>query len=154
MSGKTLTAVLLLAAGVGAYHYATKVDPLDRLLAVPESASAASDRRGGIVEADPLPPLADAVEPDHHTVFIFYSTQCPACVQLLSQLGPFVRLRPDVAVRRVNLGPQWSSEDAQVKYGINIRSVPHVMWELKHLVRQYRPEYVEFIDDTFMTFPK
>jgi len=32
---------------------------------------------------------------------------------------------------------------------VRIRSVAHVMMELKHLTRQYHPAYIEFIDDLF-----
>ncbi len=43
----------------------------------------------------------------------------------------------------------WPVSDSLFGKKPRIRSVAHVMWELKDLMRRYKPAYIEFIDDLF-----
>lgn len=47
----------------------------------------------------------------------------------------------------------WPVSETLFGRKIRIRSVTHVMWELKDLMRRYAPAYIEFIDDLFTIRP-
>jgi len=126
MKGKMLLALLLSAGGVGATYHLTAGPPaLERLLAEPETG-----RTLGYPDVEVIVPskeLADSCEPGRITVLAFVSESCPACLQLHEHLNGLVRLRPDVAVRFVDLGKRWGGVDYKQIYGVNIRSIPHVL---------------------------
>ena len=125
MKAKVAVVVVLAVCAVGAYRKMTaRASPLERVMEVPSSFGSGS--RGGISYAIPGPALRNYCEPGRTTVFAFTSDRCPGCRQLKTLFGALTGLRPDVAVRIVDLGDNWSG-DYRTMYGINLRSVPHVM---------------------------
>lgn len=61
-----------------------------------------------------------------HTVLYFYSDSCYGCRLLHSQLPRFLVVRPDVAVRKFNLGARWSGDQAYNTYGLRIGKTPFI----------------------------
>jgi thiol-disulfide isomerase/thioredoxin len=120
---------LLAAAGVfgGIVYFfqGSTAQPIDLLLKVPENPPTYAS--AGIAEIKPDGPVTAYAEPGRHTVITFYSQSCPGCRQLDGHLDRFAALRPDVAIRKVDLGKSWSSTAAARDYGEPIRSVPHVI---------------------------
>ena len=125
MKAKVGVVIVLAVCAAGAYRKMTaRASPLERMMEAPSSFGPGG--RGGISYATPGPLLSNYCEPGRITVFAFTSDRCPGCQQLKTLLGTFTGLRPDVAVRIVDLGDNWSG-DYRTMYGINLRSVPHVM---------------------------
>jgi len=125
MSVRILVVVLLVAAAAGAvYQWTTPPDPMDVLLAEPDP-----DVEGepGIEVIKPGPDPADACEPSHVTVLAYSSDSCPGCRKLKKHLKRLLAIRPDVAVRIVDLGHRWGGKDYKSLYGTEIRSVPHIL---------------------------
>ena len=75
----------------------------------------------------PVLPLERVRQEGRITVLAFYSNSCPSVRRLRESLASLTHLRPDVAIRMVNLGERWGGRDYQALYGVNILSVPHVM---------------------------
>jgi hypothetical protein len=103
---KHLAALLLLLAG--AVLFATHKSPLEKLM-VPVSGYTEAQAGNRFVELDPaiLPvtPHYLAV-PGVNTIVYFHDKNCHACVQMDQNLADFLRLRPDVAVRKVSMTPE------------------------------------------------
>lgn len=126
MNVKILIVVLMLAGLGGAvYNFTADPSPLEQLLTVPETAfdPGYRDIETIIPEAD----LSRSVEPGRITVFVFTSDSCPSCEELDRFLRVLTGRRGDVAVRRIDVGYRWSSQQVRMDYGINIATVPHVV---------------------------
>ena len=125
MKIKIIVTVMLLAGAAGAVvQYASAPPPIDVLMTTPKSAGTAE---GGMetVEVGQSPDTCR--QPAHITVVAYTSDLCPACRKLERHLASLVAMRPDVAVRRVDLGNRWSRLECKKQYGIDVRSVPHVV---------------------------
>ena len=59
-------------------------------------------------------------------MFAFVSERCPGCLKTRDCVDLLTRCRPDVAVRYVDLGPDWAGRDYEALYGQDIYSIPHV----------------------------
>lgn len=70
--------------------------------------------------------LSEVVE-GTYTVLYFYSNSCPTCRRTDSDLKRFNKVRPDVAIRKFDLGDEWSGDDAYNTYGLRIRAVPFIL---------------------------
>lgn len=120
-----LIALVLLGAGGAVYQVSGDAPALEQLLTVPADFNSLGylDIETIVLGPDP----AEACEPGRTTVVAFVSDSCPGCVKLLGHARLLTKRRPDVAVRFVDLGSQWGGQNYLSKYGVNIRSVPHVM---------------------------
>ena len=125
MKVKILVGVMLFAGAAGAViKYVSGPPPIEVLMTPPKSAG---DREGGTLQIDAGPVPADCSEPSHITVLAYTSDACDGCVKLKGHLRKLVARRPDVAVRLVDLGKAWHGVDYKSLYGIDLRSVPHVV---------------------------
>lgn len=61
------------------------------------------------------------------TVVDFYVSKCPACKQLTKNHQRLLKVRPDLAIRRVRMKDKWTSQWAQERYDLDIKSTPHVI---------------------------
>ena len=61
------------------------------------------------------------------TILYFYSDSCPGCRRLNSDLKRFIQIRPDVAVRRFDLGLKWSSDYAYNTYRLRMAKTPFIL---------------------------
>lgn len=61
-----------------------------------------------------------------YTVMYFYSDSCPTCRRVDADLKRFIKTRPDVAIRRFDLGYHWSSAGTYQTYGIRVRKTPFI----------------------------
>lgn len=61
------------------------------------------------------------------TVVELYTTACSACTLLKAKYDKFLPLRPDVAVRRIQLSNRWSSEAVKNTYNLNAAGTPHIL---------------------------
>ena len=61
------------------------------------------------------------------TVVDFYVSWCSACKRLSSDYKKFLKARPDVAIRRVKMKDKWNEQWAMQKYGLDIKTTPHVL---------------------------
>ena len=61
-----------------------------------------------------------------YTVLYFYSDSCPTCRRVDADLKRFIKTRPDVAVRKFDLGYYWSSAKAYETYGLRIKTTPFI----------------------------
>lgn len=87
-------------------------------------------KRSGFKAIDGTDPVHFRVshlsEPNVYTIVVFSNRKCPACRRLNGMLKRFLALRPDVAVRQVNMPPDWSRAWAKATYGVDIAATPHV----------------------------
>jgi hypothetical protein len=126
MNAKTILAVLMLAGVGGAvYNFTADPSPLDQLLTVPKTAFDPGYRDIEIII--PETDLSLSAEPGRITVFVFTSDSCPSCEKLDRFLRMLTGRRGDVAVRLIDVGYRWSSQQVRMDYGINIATVPHVV---------------------------
>lgn len=125
MKMKIFVAVSLMAGVAGAVvHLTTAPPPIDILLVRPKSAG---EKVPGTAIVDPGPVPAACREPSHITVLAYTSDSCPACIKLKTHLEGLLRMRPDVAVRIVDVGKRWGGMDYKNLYGIELRTVPHIL---------------------------
>ncbi len=66
-------------------------------------------------------------EPGLITVVEFYTTWCPTCKKLNQAYQRFIKVRPDVAIRRVQMKDKWHTPWAKKQYGLDITGTPHVL---------------------------
>jgi thiol-disulfide isomerase/thioredoxin len=84
---------------------------------------------GGIEEIvlrgrfDPLEHVVDG----QPTLIEFSADYCPGCRALHRSYDRFLAVRPDVAVRQVNLPDDWNPEEISRRHGVLIRAIPHVI---------------------------
>ena len=126
MKRKTIMIVALLVCAVGAwYHFTGGPPPLVSLMQTPATVSA--ETGPDIRTIEPGQDLAQWCEPGRITIFAFMSDSCSACRMTKSRLRELAGRRPDVAVRLIDLGRRWHRVNCMERYGINLRSIPHVM---------------------------
>ena len=56
----------------------------------------------------------------------FFSDSCPGCKRLDIDLEQFIDARPDVAVRKFDLGYEWTGDDAYNTYKLPIGKTPFI----------------------------
>jgi hypothetical protein len=120
---------LLAAAGVLGgivwFYQGPSADPIDVLLQAPDSFPASGS--GGIAAIQARGSVTAYAEPGRHSVIVLTSQRCPGCRQLERHLDSFTRMRPDVAIRTIDLGGEWNSMSVARDYGEPLHSVPHVV---------------------------
>ena len=118
--------VILVLAGVCAvaggllYGGDNSEEALAVLLAEPTDPSAI-----GVVEGNLRPTAEDYIVPGHITVVAYGASWCPGCRQFKNHADQFVRMRPDVAVVHVDVGPVFRDGNPAETLNRNMRSIPH-----------------------------
>jgi len=126
MNGKVILCLLIVACAVGAYVQMTAGPaPLETLLKT--AGAAPGYAHGDIQMIEPGPSVERFCEPGRITVFAFVSDSCPGCRKIRGHVQDHARQRPDVAIRLIDVGYRWRSDDCRARYGVNIYSVPHVL---------------------------
>lgn len=115
----------LIAAGL---YFVNTYDSVLNKLMKPMPITAAEGAGIQDVEFDTkrYEPISELVE-GAFTVLYFYSDSCPGCRRLNSDLKRFVQVRPDVAIRRFDLGFKWSSDYAYNTYRLRIAKTPFIL---------------------------
>ena len=110
----------------GVYVSFNHQSELDKLLEIKSSLSA---EIGGVREMQGASIRFDAydyVVPGAYTILYFYSNSCPGCKRLNTDLNQFVDVRRDVAVRKFDLGNDWSGDYAYNTYKLKIGKTPFI----------------------------
>lgn len=118
--------IVFLFITVGIYVSSTYRSELDKLL---EVQSSISENSSGIREMKAESIRFDArdyVVPGAYTILYFYSNSCPGCKRLNIDLKQFVGVRRDVAVRKFDLGYDWSGDYAYNTYKLKIGKTPFI----------------------------
>lgn len=115
--------------GIGIYYFGFRETDLDRLLK-PAAELSANTEANIFVEPDyqniPINDRDYAVDGSYTLVFYHQST-CPGCRRLDGDLSHFLALRKDIAVRKIDLGTQWSTDTAIRDYGRVIGLTPFII---------------------------
>ena len=117
---------IVLAIAIGVYYTVFHKSTVDKLLIT--QAIASQDQRGvKVVETVPgsFRP-ADHLVAGAYTILYFYTDTCPGSKVLDSNLIDFLRIRPDVVVRKFNLGGEWSVGSAYQMFNLNIGVTPFI----------------------------
>lgn len=117
----------LIAAGV--YYFGFRDSDVDRLMK-PATALASGIDANIFVDIDYNNiPISDRdfIVDGAYTVVFYHQSTCPGCRRLDGDLGHFLTLRKDVAVRKINLGTDWSTETAIRDYGRVIGHTPFII---------------------------
>jgi hypothetical protein len=69
----------------------------------------------------------DYVAPGLPTIIEFYNDSCIGCRQLDQSYKNFLLLRPDVAVRRIQVPARWDPQELWQEYRIRIFAIPHII---------------------------
>lgn len=74
-------------------------------------------------------PINDSVYavPGHYTIIVYRQTNCAECARLDIDLEKFLKLRRDVAVRKIDLVSPWSENTALHDFGRRIWFTPFVV---------------------------
>ena len=121
--------ILGVLAFVVYYYYAARTADINRVLRkapdLPATIAAnlfvQLDRPQG-----PVPDSAQAV-PGHYTIIVYHQKTCSDCQRLDRDLERFLELRKDVAVRKIDLGNQWSDVSTMRDYGRKIWWTPFIV---------------------------
>ena len=128
---KLLISFVILAVLVfaGYYYYVVRSADLDRLMRrAPDLAAATPANLFVQVDRSQLP-LHDSAYaiPGHYTVIVYHQKMCPDCRRLDRDLEGFLEIRKDVAVRKIDLGDQWSGASTVQDYGRKIWWTPFIV---------------------------
>lgn len=121
---KYLLIIMLILGGV--YHFVMAPDPVDGLMrrfTVTEDAGIKVLTQQGGADFN----VYNLAVPGRITIVEFYTESCPGCQKLERQYVRFLKVRPDVAIRRVQMPDDWQPEWAKRKFGLTIASTPHVL---------------------------
>jgi glutaredoxin len=125
-------AVLLALLALGAYYayyYGIRTTDLD-VVRLPAPALPPATPANIFVQPDLRQvPVHDAgyADPGHYTIIVYHQETCPDCQRLDRDLERFLKLRKDVAVRKIDLGAHWSAESAMRDYERKIWWTPFVV---------------------------
>jgi hypothetical protein len=100
-------AVVFIVLASAVYFLATRKTDLDELM-IPSATYSESQVGNRFVDlsADRLPATPQQLaEPGVMTVVYFHDDACAGCLQLDRNLAEFLRVRPDVAVRKIRMSP-------------------------------------------------
>ncbi len=120
--------ILLVIAGA-LYSYFKPADPKNLLQESASSAQITAASGIKIIKTNGGPDfdVNRLAEPGQITVVEFYTTWCPTCKKLNQVYQSFVKVRPDVAIRRVQMKDKWHTAWAKKQYGLDITGTPHVL---------------------------
>ncbi|MCW8956597.1 MAG: TPM domain-containing protein [Gammaproteobacteria bacterium] len=119
-------AIVYLSIIISIYIVATYKTELDKLQ---EVQSILAKEGTGIREVKAGPGMFNIhnyIVPGAYTILYFYSNSCPGCRLLDANLKHFTDVRPDVAVRKFDLGYKWSADDAYNLYKLEIGKTPFI----------------------------
>lgn len=122
--------ILVLAViAFGIYYFGFRTTTLDVLLK-PVSANSTDHAGEQFVEPDlthrPIDDR-DFAERGHITIVYYHLDTCPGCRALDDDLKALLRLRPDVAVRKIALASDWSTEGTLRDFGREVGQTPFVV---------------------------
>ena len=122
--------VIFIVIASSIFFLAIRKSDLDKLM-VPVTGYSEAQVGNRFVDIDPsrLPIAAkELAEPGVTTVVYFHDSQCHGCRQLDQNLTDFLRVRPDVAVRKVSISPGKNGySDAIRNYRIRIYMTPFIL---------------------------
>lgn len=124
---KNIFIVLIIAGAV--YSFYKPVDAMDVLLDSAKSSKISSlsgieilkSQGGSGFDVNKL------AVPGQVTVVEFYAAWCPTCKKLNKIYQRFVKVRPDVAIRRVKMKDKWNAAWAKKQFSLDITGTPHVL---------------------------
>lgn len=123
MSRHVIILILILTT---LFFVHTYNNDLDKLMRVPTSASSNESGIHDVTfETSRYDPLLEVVD-GSYTILYFHSNSCPACRTLVKDLKRFLKVRPDVAVRKFDLGDNWTVDSAYNTYSLKIPMVPFI----------------------------
>lgn len=114
---------------IGIYYFGFRETDLDRLMKPAAELSAGTEANTFVDPDYKNIPISDhdyAVN-GAYTVVYYHMETCPGCRRLDGDLGHFLALRKDVAIRKINLGTNWSTETAIRDYGRVIGLTPFII---------------------------
>ena len=117
----------LIALGV--YYFGFRQTDLDRVMKPAAQLSAGADANIFVQPDYKKIPIDDqdyAVE-GVFTVVFYHMETCPGCRRLDGDLVHMLALRKDIAIRKIDLGTNWSTETAIRDYGRNIGATPFII---------------------------
>ena len=79
------------------------------------------------IKVDGVFAAEDYVAPGLPTIIEFYNDSCIGCRQLDQNYKNFLRLRPDVAVRRIQVPDRWDPQELWQEHRLRIVAIPHIM---------------------------
>jgi hypothetical protein len=122
-----LMVVGLLSSGL--YYYSTRYVSLGGVSTVmPDLAPSVPANMFVQPDYQRLPiQTADYATAGHYTVVVFHQQRCPDCQRLDRELVDFLKYRKDVAVRKIDLGANWSTQGTLRDFGRKIRWTPFVV---------------------------
>lgn len=65
--------------------------------------------------------------PGQVTVVVFYVSWCSACKRLDGAFNRFLKVHPDVAVRKIEMKDKWNVPWAKKQFGLVITGTPHLV---------------------------
>jgi hypothetical protein len=118
--------IFLMLIVVSLYFVSTYENEVQKLMTpVPITQSGKAGVQDVLFNTEQYEPTAELVD-GAFTVLYFHTDSCPGCRRLNSDLKRFIQVRPDVVVRRFDLGYQWSSVNAYNTYGLRINKTPFI----------------------------
>ncbi len=120
--------VILALLVLGIVLLANRTSDVDKLM-IPVTGYSASQVGNRFIEMNPadLPTTPDRLaEPGVITVVYFHDDTCPGCLQLDGNLDDFLRVRPDVAVRKIRISSD-TFEKTSKDYQWNIYATPCIL---------------------------
>lgn len=117
--------LMMIAAGLYFINtYETQVDKLMKPMPVTQAGE--TGIRKVVFDTERHAPESELVK-GAFTILYFYSDSCPGCRRLNSDLQQFSKVRPDVAVRKFDLGYRWSGDNAYNTYSLRIGKTPFIL---------------------------
>ncbi|GEM_PF-1861538 len=121
--------LILILIGLGVYYFGFHKSTLDKLLKpLPVASAQATGVR--FVEPDySRRPIEDKqyAESGQITIVYYHLESCPGCRRLDDDLNELLRVRPDVAVRKISLAGDWSTEGTLRDFGRTMGQTPFIV---------------------------
>lgn len=119
--------IVFMLVAVCLYFVNTYETQLDKLMVpLPVTQSAQTGIKEVLFDTEQYEPETELVR-DAYTILYFYSNSCPGCRRLNSDIRQFVQVRPDIAVRKFDLGYHWSGDNAYNTYRLRIGKTPFIL---------------------------
>ena len=111
------------------YYYAVRTADLDRVQRKASDLPSTTPANLFVPVDDKRVALQDSAYAvsGHHTIIIYHQKTCPDCQRLDRDIERFLEFRKDVAVRKIDLGDQWSDVSTMRDYGRKIWWTPFIV---------------------------
>lgn len=111
------------------YYYTVRAADLDKVARRASDLPATTPTNLFVQVDSSQLPLQDSTYaiPGHYTIIVYHQKMCPDCRRLDRDLDRFLELRKDVAVRKIDLGDQWSGATTARDYGRKIWWTPFIV---------------------------